>query len=179
MINASRYGDLYWCAKVTKDLSSSGEIYVMGDEIKVENGALIFLRNKKEPVLSKEINLIIPAQKWTAVFAASVMDGHAVAVEHWPGEIYEPGDNDRVIQASNAALKKKTKCRAVTKTLRYRILNRDEFKCVSCGKGKDQNVILEVDHVVPNAMGGETSVENLQTLCRDCNRGKGAYSSDI
>jgi len=117
MRDTTQYGNYYWCVKVTKDLSPNGEIYVMADEVKVEDGTLLFLRHKKEPVESREINLIIPALKWTAVFAASLMDGHAVAVEHWAGEIYEPGDHGSAIPARNTALKKKTRSRGMTKAL--------------------------------------------------------------
>jgi 5-methylcytosine-specific restriction endonuclease McrA len=31
---------------------------------------------------------------------------------------------------------------------------------------------LEVDHKVPVAQGGSDALDNLQTLCVDCNRGK-------
>jgi hypothetical protein len=33
------------------------------------------------------INLAIAPGHWTAVFAASCMDGSAVAVHHWKGEV--------------------------------------------------------------------------------------------
>jgi hypothetical protein len=36
--------------------------------------------------------LALAAAQWMAVFAASCMDGHAVAVEHWKGEIVENAD---------------------------------------------------------------------------------------
>jgi hypothetical protein len=32
-------------------------------------------------------NMIFAAGQWQAAFAASCIDGHAVAVEHWPGEV--------------------------------------------------------------------------------------------
>ena len=35
-------------------------------------------------------------------------------------------------------------------------------------------MILEVDHLVPVAKGGQNEILNLVTSCRDCNRGKGA-----
>ena len=43
-----------------------------------------------------------------------------------------------------------------------------------CGRNKDE-VVVEVDHVIPVASGGTDELENLATLCRDCNRGKSAY----
>lgn len=62
----------------------------------------------------------------------------------------------------------------MTLSLRYDILARDNFRCCVCGRSSDSGVELEVDHIVPISKGGETTYENLQTLCRDCNRGKGA-----
>lgn len=43
-----------------------------------------------------------------------------------------------------------------------------------CGRSKDE-VALEVDHVVSVADGGTDELDNLATLCRDCNGGKSAY----
>ncbi len=58
--------------------------------------------------------------------------------------------------------------------LRYTILKRDGFHCVKCGRtpARDPNVQLHVDHIVAWSRGGETTEDNLQTLCADCNLGK-------
>lgn len=45
------------------------------------------------------------------------------------------------------------------------ILKRDGYKCVICGRGKDDGVELHVDHIKPKYLGGESTVENGQTLC--------------
>lgn len=37
---------------------------------------------------------------------------------------------------------------------------------------KDSTVELHVDHIIPWAKGGETVMDNLQTLCSKCNWGK-------
>lgn len=57
---------------------------------------------------------------------------------------------------------------------RFRIMQRDNFKCCMCGASpaKDPSVVLHIDHIVPWAKGGETTFENLQTLCSKCNLGK-------
>lgn len=58
--------------------------------------------------------------------------------------------------------------------LRFKVLLRDKFSCQQCGASpaKDSAVELHVDHRVPWSKGGETTIENLQTLCRSCNLGK-------
>ncbi len=62
--------------------------------------------------------------------------------------------------------------RKMTDSLRYDILKRDNFHCVLCGRGPEDGVKLEVDHIIPVSKGGATVRENLRTLCRECNAGK-------
>jgi len=59
--------------------------------------------------------------------------------------------------------------------LRYRVLSRDRFKCVRCGAtpASDPTAKLHVDHIIPFSKVRETKFENLQTLCEECNLGKG------
>lgn len=58
----------------------------------------------------------------------------------------------------------------ITVEMRRAVFMRDGGRCVQCGSGFD----LEYDHVIPVAKGGATSINNLQLLCRPCNRSKGA-----
>ncbi|WP_349257294.1 HNH endonuclease [Novimethylophilus sp.] len=46
--------------------------------------------------------------------------------------------------------------------------------CCACGASPaiSLGVELHVDHIVPWSKGGETVLENLQTLCSMCNLGK-------
>ena len=64
--------------------------------------------------------------------------------------------------------------RDINLRLRFKVLRRDNFKCCSCGASpaKDPRVELHVDHIFPWSKGGETVLENLQTLCSKCNGGK-------
>jgi len=48
--------------------------------------------------------------------------------------------------------------------IRARILDRDDYRCVRCGRRGD----LEVDHIIGREHGRDDSAENLQTLCRGC-----------
>lgn len=53
------------------------------------------------------------------------------------------------------------------------IFQRDDFRCVYCGKSSvEDKVKLEAEHVVPRSMGGEDVAGNLVTSCRECNRSK-------
>ena len=58
--------------------------------------------------------------------------------------------------------------------LRFQVFKRDNFKCVLCGQSpaKNPKIELEADHIYPWSKGGETTFENLQTLCSECNGGK-------
>lgn len=67
----------------------------------------------------------------------------------------------------------KTK-RYINLRLRFMVMKRDDFKCCLCGKSPATNpdIILHIDHILPWSKGGETTIDNLQTLCSDCNLGK-------
>lgn len=64
----------------------------------------------------------------------------------------------------------------MTSSLREKIKTRDDYTCQICGLSTydEQNLLLEIDHIIPLSKGGVTSEENLQTLCWRCNRSKGA-----
>ncbi|HBG81869.1 TPA: endonuclease [candidate division CPR2 bacterium] len=67
----------------------------------------------------------------------------------------------------------KTK-RGINWRLRFIVMRRDNFKCKICGRSPatDPSIVLHVDHIKAWANGGETVLENLQTLCSKCNIGK-------
>lgn len=62
----------------------------------------------------------------------------------------------------------------MTPKLRYRVMQRDGFKCVICGASSKDGATLHVDHIKPVSKGGKTEMNNLRTLCDRCNLGKGA-----
>ena len=65
--------------------------------------------------------------------------------------------------------------RGITLSLRYKVLVRDDFRCVRCGRSPatSPGVELHIDHVVPFSKGGKTTLDNLETKCKECNLGKG------
>jgi len=58
--------------------------------------------------------------------------------------------------------------------LRFLINRRDRFTCRACGRSPANKVgvTLHIDHIIPWSKGGETTLDNLQTLCEKCNLGK-------
>lgn len=65
--------------------------------------------------------------------------------------------------------------RIIPLKLRLQVLKRDKFKCSFCGRSPATNasVELHIDHIKPFSKSGKTEINNLQTLCKDCNLGKG------
>lgn len=59
----------------------------------------------------------------------------------------------------------------VADRLRFDVFKRDQFTCQYCGR-KAPDVVLNADHIHPVAAGGNDSLMNLVTSCRDCNSGK-------
>jgi len=57
---------------------------------------------------------------------------------------------------------------------RWAVLKRDNYRCTKCGRSpsSDHNVELEVDHDTPVARHGGNDIDNLRTLCWECNQGK-------
>ena len=66
------------------------------------------------------------------------------------------------------------KRRGISLKQRYKIMQRDGFRCVCCGERE----YLEVDHIISIENGGSNEEKNLQTLCRACNYGKAMNESE-
>lgn len=78
-----------------------------------------------------------------------------------------------VIAEFNGGMSRRTS-RSPDLRLRFKVLQRDRFRCRACGESPSvtPGILLEVDHITPWSKGGETVIENLQTLCFACNQGK-------
>ena len=63
--------------------------------------------------------------------------------------------------------------KAMSKSLRFSVFERDGFTCQYCGE-QPPSVVLHIDHILPVSKGGTNDPENLRTSCAACNGGKGA-----
>ena len=60
-------------------------------------------------------------------------------------------------------------------SVRKVILKADKHRCRKCRATQN----LEVDHIVPTHHGGQSTIENGQTLCHECHRRKTYYEEWI
>lgn len=77
-------------------------------------------------------------------------------------------------KTNNSVIETRKTRRDINLRLRFLVMKRDNFKCCMCGRSPaiTPNLELHIDHIKPWSKGGETVIENLQTLCQDCNLGK-------
>lgn len=93
-------------------------------------------------------------------------------------ELFRKLDSETTLHASEA-WRRKTERAKVTPAVRFRIIQRDGGRCCVCGRSAQDGVELEVDHIIPISRGGDSRESNLQTLCRECNRGKGSTEYEL
>jgi hypothetical protein len=62
----------------------------------------------------------------------------------------------------------------VSKSMRFDVMKRDNFRCRLCGASPatDTKAVLHIDHIIPLSRGGKNMISNLWTLCKECNYGK-------
>ena len=105
-----------------------------------------------------------------------------VAYMNGEREVEQPTENEVDVQEKSIQPQAENKDKIVHKTkrdiplrTRFLVMKRDDFKCCMCGRSPatTHGLEIQVDHIIPWAKGGESIMENLHTLCRDCNEGKG------
>lgn len=95
---------------------------------------------------------------WAGAFCPRCMDGYGAAWIKW---LPKPTDKRRRPNMPDG--------------LRWRVFERDGFRCRYCGRHRDQleeGEYLHADHVVPVSRGGKTLEANLVCACTACNLGK-------
>ena len=109
---------------------------------------------------------------WTAdglYWADEGLDAEAIALLVWDRERRRDARLDRLrsarARAEEVAAARRTR---IPDDVRAFVWERDDGQCVQCGAAED----LQYDHVIPVALGGGNSVDNVQILCGNCNRTK-------
>lgn len=110
----------------------------------------------------------------------SILKGHFQGNKGYQLEIlptYKLSDHiskgrDTQIESLPSKIVKNKSKRHVSLGLRYKVLRKDNFQCTACGRTTDDNIKLHIDHKKPFSLGGLTELDNLQTLCDQCNIGK-------
>lgn len=72
---------------------------------------------------------------------------------------------------SYKTIRKNNKRNPIDSRLRHEVFKRDGYKCKECGATKEEKT-LHCDHIIPVSQGGTDEMDNLQTLCSDCNLAK-------
>lgn len=103
----------------------------------------------------------------------------------WENVGYQPADvlsllkvrerrQRRELDRAHMLLKAETSPRShrgpISREMQRAVFERDGGACVACGG----TFSIQYDHIIPVAMGGATTIENLQVLCSYCNQAKGA-----
>lgn len=139
-----------------------------------DNLKLVWIAKGRQPVYR---DMRSPRSQYTASVYSDRFGGWRRALKEFVASVEHEQEEllNYEVQVKNSNGTKRTK-RDPSLALRFFVLKRDRFCCVACGRSPATvaGLVLEIDHVFPWSKGGETIEENLQTLCFDCNRGKGA-----
>ncbi len=142
------------------------------EEIYLENIKDVWVLLGRQP---KYQEMDIPESKHSAASYAHFFGSWTNALKKF-SLFVENGtiDTNETIKLKRAVEGKHKTGKNINWRLRFIVMKRNDFKCVTCGRSpaKDKNIELHVDHIIPWSKGGETVIENLQTLCSKCNIGK-------
>jgi len=113
-------------------------------------------------------------EKWIFVHSDAWHPGTRESCEHCQEMIrlFGPMPSSWEIReaADLLAAKRKTLLRPyIPEAVRWEVWERDNFTCKKCGSRR----FLTIDHILALANGGNTDIDNLQTLCGTCNSRKG------
>jgi hypothetical protein len=83
--------------------------------------------------------------------------------EQWQ-EFLKQAD-DPVTPINKAFVRKST--RQIDEAIKWQVYKRDNYTCVYCNKS---GIPMTADHYLAQALGGITTLDNLRTSCRKCNK---------
>lgn len=150
------------------------------DEELFENLEVVWQQLGRQPTVN---DMTSPQSRFSAHTYKRRFGGWRKALEAFVQAVAEPTlvpaevtADSTVSPAPTVVARTSTRSRSVGWRLRYLVLRRDRFCCRACGRSPATHpgVVLHVDHVIAWSNGGETVESNLQSLCEECNGGKGA-----
>lgn len=148
------------------------------DEALLENLELVWQGLGRQPTVS---DMCAPRSRYSADTYKRRFGGWRKTLEAFVAASSAEASSESTHEVSTPAhaapLEPSTgRTRAVGWRLRYRVLSSDRFACRACGRSPAAHpgLELQVDHIVPWSKGGRTVEANLQSLCKQCNGGKGA-----
>ena len=103
---------------------------------------------------------------WQTAIKAAFLERVDIIAEY-EREIHSPSRTMRL--PSVIALRQYVRPATHPAFTRFNLFLRDRFRCQYCGAHDD----LTFDHVIPRALGGRTTWENVATACAPCNLRKG------
>lgn len=166
-----RFGS--WLKALDKANLQRTRNYNITDEDSFKNLEDIWIKLGRQPVREE---MFAPLSKYSGSFYEYRFGTWQKALERFVAYI----NNEKNISLEEIetleiepSTQHKTK-RNINLRLRFIVMKRDDFRCKKCGRSPaiDPSIILHVDHIKAWANGGETVLENLQTLCSVCNIGK-------
>jgi hypothetical protein len=118
--------------------------------------------------------LVAPRVAWDRSLQSGRPSTGPLPTPVWNERGYQPKGSDSVSREEPPTGRRTRRARdPIRAQLRFRVLQRDGFRCRYCGRsGNAPGVVLHVDHVVPLAAGGTSTEDNLLTACEECNLGK-------
>ena len=167
-----RFGSWFKCIELA-DLSPSRSKTGISDEELFEELEKVWVKFGKQPSYAQMRDFSMFSIGTYEKRFGGWRNALSAFVNYINGNNIDEQDSNDTAQDSREELEHKTS-RTINLRLRFRVLQKDNFKCCACGASpaKDPSVELHIDHIIPWSKGGETTIDNLQTLCSKCNLGK-------
>ena len=134
-----------------KNWNPNHKTYWMIIDFEAQIGDIIEFRGSSKKNVGRKYYIVCHDEKNQNLLEISKFDALRLVVKR-----------QRYIEAQNNHL------RAIPASVKCFVWERDNQRCVYCGSSVD----LEYDHIIPFSWGGSNSPENVQLLCKKCNRNK-------